>query len=265
VPVKELALTVERYVFGEFLSDLIPLIPFPLILPLEGVEQHFYFIKVMRLFKVLKHFNIQAIMQHILKVHKKNVMSMIKADERVGDEMNADINQISTLLVINFVIRISKIALDILTICYFLGLGWYIFCELLFDFSFKYWERKTLDEINVLNHDDFIHYYGFEDHDISHRTITVVYFAFTTLSTVGFGDYAPRSDVERVVGSFILMFGVSIFSYFMGNFIEILDKYQNLNAEFDDADNLAMFFGVLEKFNGGIEITGDREERVPLK
>ena len=130
VPVKQLSLTVERYVFGEFLSDLIPLLPLPLVLPLGGKEQHFYFIKVMRLFKVLKNFKIQAIMVHILKIHKANVNQMIEKDERIGEEMNADINKISTLLVINFIIRISKIALDILTICYFLGLGWYIFCEL---------------------------------------------------------------------------------------------------------------------------------------
>jgi len=121
------------------------------------------------------------------------------------------------------VIRISKIALDILTICYFLGLGWYIFCELLYDFSEPYWERKTPEEIAFKNSDDFINFYGLEHHSFAHRTITAVYFAFTTLSTVGFGDYAPRSDVERVVCSFILMFGVSIFSYFMGNFIEILE------------------------------------------
>lgn len=116
-----------------------------------------------------------------------------------------------------------------------------------------------------MNQDNYIEYYGFEDKDFNHRTIRSIYFAFTTLSTVGFGDFAPRSDVERVVQSFIMMFGVSIFSYFMGNFIEILEQYQNLNAELDDGDNLAMFFGVLKKFNGDVEITGDPEERVPLK
>lgn len=71
---------------------------------------------------------------------------------------------------------------------------------------------------------------------------------------MGFGDYAPRSDVERVACSFILMFGVSIFSYFMGNFIEILDKYHNLNAELDDGDNLNKFLGVMRKFNADVEI-----------
>ena len=65
--------------------------------------------------------------------------------------MNSDINQISTLLVINFIIRISKIALDILTICYFLGMGWYIFCELLYDFSKPYWERQTPEGLTMKN------------------------------------------------------------------------------------------------------------------
>lgn len=50
----------------------------------------------------------------------------------------------------------------------------------------------------------------------------MTYYAFTTLSTVGFGDFHPRSNAERTVCAFILLIGVAIFSYVMGNFIEIL-------------------------------------------
>ena len=49
-----------------------------------------------------------------------------------------------------------------------------------------------------------------------------MYFAFTSLSTVGFGDYTPKSDPERVVGSIMLLFGVAIFSVIMGKFIEMV-------------------------------------------
>lgn len=56
----------------------------------------------------------------------------------------------------------------------------------------------------------------------------MVYFAFTTLSTVGFGDYYPISDLERVIGAIMLLAGVAIFSYIMGNFIEILNKFKDL-------------------------------------
>jgi hypothetical protein len=73
----------------------------------------------------------------------------------------------------------------------------------------------------------------------------VVYFAFTTLSTVGFGDLTPRSDIERAMGSFILISGVAMFSFLMGNFIQILGSYTTLNADLDDGDTLSEFFGML--------------------
>jgi hypothetical protein len=54
--------------------------------------------------------------------------------------------------------------------------------------------------------------------------VIAVYFAFTSLSTVGFGDYCPRSDLERLLGSIMLLFGVSIFSMAMGRFIEMVEQ-----------------------------------------
>jgi len=79
--------------------------------------------------------------------------------------------------------------------------------------------------------------------------VVLVYFAFTSLSTVGFGDYTPRSDLERAVGAFMLLSGVAIFSYIMGNFIEILDKYRMFNQEIEDGDQLSRFFGTMFQFN----------------
>lgn len=76
-----------------------------------------------------------------------------------------------------------------------------------------------------------------------------MYFTITSLSTVGFGDYHPRSDTERAFGAFILLFGVAIFSIIMGNFIEILGSFQQFNAGLDDGDNLTKFFGTIQKFN----------------
>lgn len=88
----------------------------------------------------------------------------------------------------------------------------------------------------------------------SDKSIKVIYFAFTTLSTVGFGDLYPYSEVERLVGAFLLLFGVAIFSLFMGVFIEIIDKYRAVNADLDQGDLLARFFGMLRHFNGDVEI-----------
>lgn len=77
--------------------------------------------------------------------------------------------------------------------------------------------------------------------------IIQLYFAFTTLSTVGFGDFYPKSNIERVIQSIVFVFGVSIFSYFMGTFIELLDKFQNLNQELDDGDTLSKFLGMIHQ------------------
>lgn len=73
---------------------------------------------------------------------------------------------------------------------------------------------------------------------------------FTSLSTVGFGDFHPRSNFERIFCALVLLFGVAIFSYIMGKFIEILDKFKSYNDDLDQGDDLNKFFGVLTRFNG---------------
>ena len=71
----------------------------------------------------------------------------------------------------------------------------------------------------------FIIYFGMQDTNMLKRLITITYFAFTTLSTVGFGDYHPRSDLERFFCAWILLVGVACFSLIMGTFTEILDEF----------------------------------------
>ena len=77
------------------------------------------------------------------------------------------------------------------------------------------------------------------------KAIICVYFAFTSLSTVGFGDYYPISNQERLFGAAMLLFGVAIFSYCMGKFVEIFNEIITFNASLDDGDNLHKFFGVI--------------------
>ena len=77
------------------------------------------------------------------------------------------------------------------------------------------------------------------------------YFAVTTLTTVGFGDYRPYSSWERVWGSLFLFGGVLTFSYFIGNFLEIIKNLDLVYAENEEADSLSRFFGILQKYNQG--------------
>ena len=54
---------------------------------------------------------------------------------------------------------------------------------------------------------------------LSSRVIVLSYFSFTSLTTVGFGDFVPKSDFERIFMAIVIFGGVSMFSYIVGNFI----------------------------------------------
>jgi len=99
--------------------------------------------------------------------------------------------------------------------------------------------------------DYFIEYFSVASFDATYKTILMNYYAFTSLSTVGFGDLHPRSKVERIFCSFMLMFGVAIFSYIMGIFIEVLEKSKASAAPLDDLEMLSKFFGLMKHFNKG--------------
>jgi hypothetical protein len=76
----------------------------------------------------------------------------------------------------------------------------------------------------------------------------MLYFALTTLSTVGYGDYHPISDLEMIITSLVMLGGVAFFSYIMGNFIEIITNYDAKMGTLDKSDELNTWITSLERF-----------------
>lgn len=136
---------------------------------------------------------------------------------------------------------------------------WYIMIKLVEDFGG--WDYKNPKHA-AKNQDTFIVYYELQNKNEGYLIATLTYFAFTSLSTVGFGDYAPRSDLERAVGAFMLLCGVAIFSIIMGQFIAILNSFNQFNEENNDGDNLTKFFGVLKHFNKDFPIEAELKYRI---
>ena len=60
-----------------------------------------------------------------------------------------------------------------------------------------------------------------------------MYFVFTTITTVGFGDYYPTNDHEGLTWSFVLLGGVALFSYFMGFLLELIVKVKDMDKNFE--------------------------------
>ena len=64
------------------------------------------------------------------------------------------------------------------------------------------------------------------------KALAAMYFALTTLTTVGFGDYYPISDIERLVGSFMLLFGVMTSNFIMGELMSMVNNVSSFDANF---------------------------------
>ncbi|GMH70216.1 hypothetical protein TL16_g05353 [Triparma laevis f. inornata] len=53
--------------------------------------------------------------------------------------------------------------------------------------------------------------------DVGGMYIASLYWAFTTMTTVGYGDILPTNDVERVYATLIMVLGATIFGYIVGS------------------------------------------------
>ena len=178
-------------------------------------------------------------MKHVKRFYG-NKLNKVVEDPEKAENIDLDQNKIMTIIFISYFFKILRLIILIILVSYFLGIVFYIFCDI----------TRSFASVQI-SEDDFITKFGFLEKTNLQRAITVTYFAFTSLSTVGFGDLHPRSDYERLPTAFILLFGVAIFSYVMGNFIEILDQSKTIGRGFDDGDNLSKFFGLIKQFNKG--------------
>jgi len=76
-----------------------------------------------------------------------------------------------------------------------------------------------------------------------------MYFSLTTLSTIGFGDIHPRSDVEKLFSLPLFMFGCAIWANIMSNFLNMLEDIIKYRSSLEDSDHLYQFLGVIKKLN----------------
>ena len=81
-----------------------------------------------------------------------------------------------------------------------------------------------------------------------------MYYALTSLSTCGFGDLYPVTDLERLFCSMMLLAGVSVFSLVLGELRYMMTNLKNSDGDIDEKEKLEMFFLLLQKFNYGRQL-----------
>lgn len=139
----------------------------------------------------------------LLRIQKlfdtRNVKRLIKSFQGKV-EKTAEIIEIYNKLNIYKLLRLL-IMLTLFT--YFLGCFWYLISS----------DASTDDEDG-----SWFKVFNLESYNITNRLVVSCYYAITMLSTVGYGDMYPISNIEKMVAVFCMMVGVAVFSVIMEQF-----------------------------------------------
>lgn len=183
-PVRDYKKIAIHYLKGNFTIDFILWVP---IVPLFGHLQkeiiRLCIIKCYRLFKVLQIFNVNTIVKHI-KERQRKMMEKIGINEIESEQdTSIDYNRISFNMYVRYGLQIVKLIVNSFNIAFFVGAIWVIYGDMMVDLF-------VTDKENKFHKENFSKEYELETNSI--RTIVIVmYWSFTTLSSVGFGDYYP--------------------------------------------------------------------------
>lgn len=99
---------------------------------------------------------------------------------------------------------------------------------------------------------------------INSRLIISAYYSLTTITTVGYGDFYPQNDEERAMAIFLMLVGVTFFSYVMGNFTELLTSYDKKLGGVDNASNLHNWLSLLGNFSKNVPFESELINSIDL-
>ena len=205
----------------------------------------FYFIKLIRILKGLEIFNVQKMMATIGAAVQSRTRLRMEKDSSIGENVDEDNNSINMLTNIGYLLKIMKLITFIFNFSFFTATIWTVACDILNEKYLSYQDDPD---------DSFMQTFEIKDEPDRKKVLVTMYFIFTSLTTTGFGDFHPRSNSERLLSTVMLLIGVSIVSYAMTVFIDILTTYRSINDHIEDGDKLSKFFGMIARFNNGKKI-----------
>ena len=247
-----------HYLSTNFLMDLIALLPFPHIIKLPyHNESLFFLLKIVRLGRGLKLMSVKHIVAAIKRCNNQYIENLILNHKDLAEDQLTDRNKITLVTLLNLCFKTIRITVITLNISYFVGILWLVITRTIESNNDEEVHGEDVTtvanlfgvELDINVEEYFLHYFNAIDKAHYEQAIISVYFAFTTLSTVGLGDLHPRSDYERIIGAMILLWGVIFFTYCMGKFIDMINQIQLFYKTYEEDDDLCKFFGLLEHFN----------------
>lgn len=107
----------------------------------------------------------------------------------------------------NVIYSIFSLLMHAMIATYFLGSLWYLIST----------------EVNSSG-DRFYEDDRFEEKSPVQLCVTMSYYALTTMSTVGYGDFFPLTKVEKLIGVVVMLLGVAFFSNVTTRIIDIVQS-----------------------------------------
>lgn len=84
--------------------------------------------------------NVTSIMKQIKHIYADRIRIMIENEDPLAHNKIEDNTKIETILFISFSMKTFKLVIIITIISYFLGMLWYVLCEIELDFFEDYFE-----------------------------------------------------------------------------------------------------------------------------
>ncbi len=79
-----------------------------------------------------------------------------------------------------------------------------------------------------------------EESSVTSNYISALYWTTTTLTTVGYGDIVPTTNIEKLYASLVMIIGVGFYGYLIGNVVSVITKRDPAHEKFvDNLDNLS--------------------------
>ena len=84
--------------------------------------------------------------------------------------------------------------------------------------------------------------YGVLDSDLYTKYLASIYWAFSTLTTVGFGDVSANTNIERIFSVIVMVMGVSWYAFIISSISSIVHLFDRRNAKIQRNTGLVLQF-----------------------
>ncbi|OMJ70146.1 hypothetical protein SteCoe_31944 [Stentor coeruleus] len=186
----------KKYMKFWFLIDLLSCIPLEIMDTNTGSTSYNKFLRILRVSRLYRFVRILRLLKLLRFVRSQYVNNLLMANKS-----NAGFRRIAAFF---FILLISV---------HILGCLWF-------------YVSKT-DSSNMT----WASFYHIEDQPDYAQYLSSIYFVFTTLTTVGYGDNTPISNIEKIFTIILMAFGVIFYSYMIGSLSSSLKSKDYITAK----------------------------------